>query len=96
MAEILPPTPPGPDPDDLEELAAFEHSSWQGWAEHMLDMLEEELGDSSIPDAQHALKSLPCVKRWRRQIVQHYSELPESERESDRDQARMKAKLYRR
>lgn len=97
MVKIIPPEevpPPAADPEDIEALAALEHTQWQGWTEYMLDKIEEELADSK-ESALAAFSELPCVKRWRRQIVQHYSELPEKERESDRNEVRLKLPLYR-
>ncbi len=39
--------------------------------------------------------SLPCIKRWTRQMATTYEELPEEERESDRKEVREKLKVYR-
>ncbi len=82
------------DPKDIEALAAAEHESWMGWAVYMLDRVEQELADSSIPDALHAFQCLPGVKRWRRQAVTPYADLPEKEKESDRVEARKKIEVY--
>lgn len=98
MPRIVPPEeipPPAADPEDIEDLAALEHTQWQGWTEYMLDKQEEELELRGDRQGLETFRALPCVLRWRRQIVQHYSELPEKERESDRNEVRLKLPLYR-
>ncbi len=47
---------------------------------------------SSLPSI---LDSLPCVRRWRRQMNTKYEDLPEEEKESDRIEARKKLTFYR-
>ena len=92
MPEVMPDQPVKPDPEDMEALAALEHTQWQGWTEWMLDKIEEELGAKELVEK---FKGLPSVQRWRRQCVLHYSELTERERESDRNEVRLKVQLYR-
>ena len=38
---------------------------------------------------------LPCFRRWSRQMSTDYADLPESEKESDREVVREKLRVYR-
>lgn len=82
------------DPDDIETLAAAEHESWAGWATYMLNRMEAEL-DAVDPTAARRLRASKGVQRWRRQAATSYADLPESEKESDRIEARKKLAAYR-
>lgn len=67
--------------DELrEKLAEYAHSAWSGWMKYMFscEMDDEDCG-----------RSLPgwTRVRWQRQMTTEYADLPESEKESDRDQA---------
>jgi hypothetical protein len=67
--------------DDLREgLAALAHNQWSGWMFYMFKQCTlNEDGTSTIPAR--------AVKRWQRQMSTPYSQLPESERESDKQEA---------
>jgi hypothetical protein len=65
----------------LEALADLEHQSWSGWMEYLFEKSElNEDGTVTIPKW--------AVDRWKRQVATTYDELLESEKESDRDEAR--------
>ena len=66
----------------LEALAAQAHESWAGWIGYMLYQkgVQNEDGSITIPPE--------WVDRWTRQMDTEYEFLPESERESDRIEAR--------
>ena len=81
-----------PDPAYMEELASQEHEQWSGWMRYMLGEIEKEADQSLI----HALNELPCMQRWRGQMVTSYEDLPERHKESDRKEVRLKMPLYRR
>jgi len=65
----------------LEAAAAVEHERWSHWQAY-LHSQSERGDDGSLRIPSH------LVERWERQITTPYSELPEAERESDREQAR--------
>ena len=63
-----------------ERLAAYAHESWAGWIRYQwsLTTLNAD-GTRTIPK--------DSVDRWSRQSVTSYSQLPEGEKESDRQEA---------
>lgn len=65
------------DPDLLEALAAIEHERWSGW-----ETYRREKAGSIHPSGDSYLH------RWYRQEITSYSDLSESEKESDRIEAR--------
>lgn len=63
-----------------ESLAALAHEQWSGWMTYMFrKCISNDDGTVTIPAW--------AVERWQRQMSTPYSQLPESERESDRRQA---------
>jgi hypothetical protein len=65
----------------MEILAAIEHERWSHWQRYMHGKCKREPdGSLTIPAA--------LVTQWERQSSTPYSELSETERESDRDQVR--------
>jgi hypothetical protein len=66
----------------LETLASVEHERWSHWQSYLHSMCVPvgNTGDLLIPSN--------LVKRWEAQIRTPYSELSESEKESDREQVR--------
>lgn len=75
--------------DELRErLAAYAHEAWSGWMRYMFgkgkfDIVEVEpgLGEQIwiMPSTQ--------IQRWTRQMDTPYADLPEAEKESDREEA---------
>lgn len=63
-----------------ESLAAEVHEAWSGWMRYLFGKCIE-VGDGCLEIPAWA------VKRWRRQMNTPYSELPEEEKQSDRDEA---------
>jgi hypothetical protein len=78
--------------DDLniivELLADIEHERWAGWQAHLHSKLYE-IDDNRVSQNHH-LKILPTelYDRWERQIATPYSQLTESEKESDRNEVK--------
>ena len=66
--------------DLVEKLAEYSHDSWSGWMVYMMGLSFFAM-DGSIT----ILPSL--VKRWQRQMNTTYADLPEEEKESDRNEA---------
>lgn len=66
----------------IEKLASIEHDRWSRWQSyvHKNSILNED-GSLTIPKY--------FVDRWTRQINTPYDELSESEKESDRKEARI-------
>lgn len=86
------------DPQDMEALATQEHESWAKWTRWMLGEIEKEIlsfEPSTRDDLLAAFQHMGCVQRWRRQMVTHYADLSEKDKESDRKVVREKLPLYR-
>ena len=66
----------------IEALAAYAHEAWSGWMRYMFSkgMLWNLNGQFLLPAAETA--------RWQRQMNTQYADLPESEKASDRDEAK--------
>lgn len=67
-----------------EKLAEYAHEAWAGW---MKWEYEKRLGTSWNKDTEIASYPVQDWDRWRRQMKTPYSELPEHEKESDRNEA---------
>ena len=63
-----------------EALAALAHEMWSGWMHYLFSK------STRNPDGSITIP-LSSAVRWFRQMHTPYSNLPESEKESDRDQA---------
>jgi len=68
--------------DSLETLASVEHERWSHWQRY--------LHSKCLPVGCDGALLIPgdLVKRWEEQIGTSYSNLPEDEKESDREQVR--------
>ncbi len=64
----------------VEALAALAHEMWSGWMEYLFSDFRWGTIHFGVP--------VDSMARWQRQMNTPYSELPETEKESDRDQAR--------
>jgi hypothetical protein len=63
-----------------EALADYAHEAWSGWMKYMFGKGSQN-NDGSI------LLPWSVVERWTRQMNTKYQDLPESEKESDRQEA---------
>ncbi len=66
--------------DVREELAKLAHEQWSNWMKYLFDKSKKE-SDGTVTIPKWA------VDRWERQVNTEYSELSESEKESDRNEA---------
>lgn len=64
-----------------ENLADLAHQQWSGWMEYLFQFGQETEDGSFTITSEKA-------ERWRRQIKTSYADLSESEKESDRREAR--------
>lgn len=72
----------------VEKGADIEHNRWSKWQKHLHSRcIPQEDGSLLIP--------ADLVQRWERQIATNYSDLSESEKESDRKEARTYIPLVR-
>ena len=63
-----------------ELLSDYAHEAWCGWMKYMFSKAEiNEDGTWTMPKW--------AVERWQRQMNTKYSELPEEEKKSDREEA---------
>jgi len=65
----------------LENLAALEHARWAHWQRYV------HASGQNMPDGSIIIPPI-LVHRWEAQISKTYSQLTESEKESDREQVR--------
>lgn len=62
------------------QLAAYAHEAWAGWMRYLFSKSTLNLdGSVTIPRE--------FAERWLRQMTTPYDELPENEKQSDRDEA---------
>lgn len=67
--------------DDTRELLAdYAHEAWCGWMKYMFSKAEINKGGTWVMPKW-------AVERWQRQMNTKYSELPEEEKKSDREEA---------
>lgn len=65
----------------IEALSDYAHEAWSGWMRYMF-------AKSPLNDDGTWTMPVSFVERWQRQMNTPYIELPESEKKSDRDEAR--------
>jgi len=63
-----------------EELAKYAHEAWSGWMRYVFS-------ESGLHSDGTMIIPKRAVERWTRQIITPYDELPEVEKDSDRDEA---------
>lgn len=68
--------------DLLESLAAYAHRTWARWMQYLFTK-----GEFFTEDGSFIIKPA-SVERWKRQMETHYVDLPESEKKSDREEAK--------
>ena len=66
----------------LETLASVEHERWSHWQRYLHSKCVSVGSDGALLIPGH------LVKRWEEQIGTPYANLPEEEKESDREQVR--------
>jgi len=65
---------------EKERLAAYAHGAWSGWMRYLFGKCEfNKDGSATIPKW--------AVERWLRQSQAPYKDMPEEEKESDREEA---------
>jgi hypothetical protein len=74
--------------DLREKLADLAHKQWSGWMKHLFSKSRKnDDGTVTIPAW--------AVERWARQMNTDYKDLPEEEKESDREEARKVIQVLR-
>ncbi|KKK76223.1 hypothetical protein LCGC14_2865830 [marine sediment metagenome] len=63
-----------------EQLANYAHSAWSGWMRYLFEK-------STLNDDGTVTIPKWAVERWMKQSKTDYVELPEGEKESDREEA---------
>jgi hypothetical protein len=64
-----------------ERLAAYAHNAWAGWMQYLYENSIQIDGVVVIPRG--------LALRWKRQMETDYFDLPETEKDSDRKEAKM-------
>lgn len=75
-------------PDEVREaLAEYAHEAWSGWMKYMFEKGHNTIITSG--DSYPTVWTMPqwATIRWRRQMNTPYVELPEEEKQSDREEA---------
>jgi len=67
--------------DLTEKLADLAHRQWSGWMEYLFEK-------STLNDDGTVTIPKRAADRWKRQVETAYADLPEEEKESDREEAR--------
>lgn len=62
----------------LEEMAAIQHDIWAHWMKYMFSKCQ--VSSEGMPIIPKAL-----ADRWARQVTTKYADLPEEEKQSDRE-----------
>lgn len=69
-----------------EELAEYAHAAWSGWIDYFFSKCTPGLDGDDAMDGSLIIQPW-AVERWRRQAATPYADLPEEEKESDRQEA---------
>lgn len=70
-----------------ESLADYAHDAWSRWMRHLFDQCIE-VGDGCMEIPSH------LVERWTRQMNTDYKDLPDSEKNSDREESKLIMKIF--
>jgi len=71
-----------------EELASYAHEAWSGWMTYLFQLGTFHDGEFTIHREQ--------MERWTRQSNTPYNQLPEHEKESDREEADKMIAIFKR
>lgn len=72
----------------IEKVAELCHTQWSGWMEYLFEKCKRNSrGHIEIPKW--------CIKRWMRQMQTSYENLSETEKESDKIEARKFVELFK-
>jgi len=70
-----------------EQLAAYAHEAWSGWMKYLFQK------SPTNPDGSVTIP-VELVERWKRQMNTAYEDLPEKEKESDREEALKMMRIF--
>lgn len=73
--------------DKREALAEYAHEAWSGWMKYMFR--KGGFATFDVNGESQTVYVMPAwaVERWKRQSETPYADLPETEKESDREEA---------
>lgn len=70
-----------------EMLAEYAHDAWSGWMRYLFDKsTHNQDGSVTIP--------VWAVERWKRQLNTPYADLPENEKQLDRNEADKMIRIF--
>lgn len=72
---------------DREKLAALAHEQWSGWMRYMFNRCARQVINNYYDNTKEVIIPGWAVERWTRQMNTPYEDLPEEEKESDRNEA---------
>ncbi|KKK51638.1 hypothetical protein LCGC14_3112950 [marine sediment metagenome] len=70
-----------------ERLAEYAHEAWSGWMKYMFEKSSMDSDGSIVIPPE-------LVMRWNRQMTTKYKDLPEDEKNSDRQEARRMVAIF--
>ncbi len=72
----------------IEALADKEHDSWSRWMKYLFSKSAGPTPDMGLGKTKAGSVIIPpeLVERWTRQMMTAYADLPESEKQADRDE----------
>jgi hypothetical protein len=84
-------------PELLERLAAYAHEAWSGWMKYMFSKSAGPTSEAVLGRTRAGSFIIPpeLVERWTRQMTTEYQDLPEEEKQSDRDEAQKMIDIVR-
>jgi hypothetical protein len=72
--------------DVREQLADYAHEAWSGWMTYLFSKCAPGTDGDEFADGSLVIPPW-AVERWKRQAATAYTDLPEPEKESDREEA---------
>jgi hypothetical protein len=82
-----------PESPPKDDLARYYHDTWSGWMQGMIHQAEDKYEDDG---SIHIKWPTEVVERWTRRMHIPYDELPDSDREAAKAEARKILNIIRR
>ncbi len=77
-----------------EALAEYAHKAWAGWMEYLFEKsIPYKCGEVQGYEGAVLIPKW-AVDRWKRQMTTAYCDLPEAEKDSDREEAKKNIEIF--